>query len=117
MCSMHNKKHKHRRKAFYFLMVPIMIFGLGAVVMLLWNWLMPNLFELKNISYWEAVGLLVLCRILFGKFGPGGKKGGGHHHGPGSHFKQKWASMNEEERTAFKAKWKQRWKDHHHDEE
>jgi hypothetical protein len=37
----------------------------GWVVMLLWNWLMPDIFGLKQIGYWQAWGLLILCTILF----------------------------------------------------
>jgi hypothetical protein len=37
----------------------------GWVVMLLWNWLMPEIFGLKRLGYWQAWGLLVLCTILF----------------------------------------------------
>ena len=51
----------------------------GCIVMLLWNWLMPELFGLQTISFWQAAGLLVLCKILFGGLG------GGHHHGHGCH--------------------------------
>ena len=40
--------------------------ALGVPVMLLWNWLMPALFELPRITYWQSIGLLVLCHILFG---------------------------------------------------
>src|SRR6266498_5061926 len=47
----------------------------GGVVMLLWNWLAPTLFGLRLITFWQAIGLLALCRILFGGFGLGG---GGH---------------------------------------
>lgn len=49
----------------------VAVFGLA--VMLLWNWLMPDLFGLQAISFWQAAGLLVLCKILFGGLG-------GHHH-------------------------------------
>ena len=41
----------------------------GIAVQLLWNWLVPDLFELRRITIWEALGLLALCRILFGRFG------------------------------------------------
>lgn len=44
----------------------------GAVVMLLWNWLMPELFGLKVIGYWQAFGLVLLAKILFGGFGSHG---------------------------------------------
>jgi hypothetical protein len=48
----------------------------GWVVMLLWNWLMPEIFGLKSLTYWQAWGLLALSTILFKGFGSGG--GGGH---------------------------------------
>ena len=38
----------------------------GEVVKLLWNWLLPPLFGFREITFWQALGLLVLCRILFG---------------------------------------------------
>ena len=41
----------------------------GEVVMLLWNWLMPAIFGWPQINFWQAVGLLALCRILFGGHG------------------------------------------------
>jgi hypothetical protein len=42
----------------------------GEVVMHLWNWLLPALFGWRQITFWQALGLLALCRILFGGFGP-----------------------------------------------
>ena len=41
----------------------------GEVVMRLWNWLLPSLFGWHPVTFWQALGLLVLCRILFGGFG------------------------------------------------
>jgi hypothetical protein len=41
----------------------------GDVVMHLWNWLLPSLFGWRQINFWQAVGVLALCRILFGGFG------------------------------------------------
>jgi len=41
----------------------------GEIVMHLWNWLLPPLFDWRRLSFWQALGLLVLCRILFGGFG------------------------------------------------
>ncbi len=43
----------------------------GAIVQYLWNWLLPSLFGWRQITFWEALGLLVLCRILFGRGGHG----------------------------------------------
>jgi hypothetical protein len=53
---------------------------LGVVVQWLWNWLIPDIFGLNPISYWQAFGLLFLAKLLFG--------GLGHHHP--SHHPQKW---------------------------
>lgn len=36
----------------------------GWIVMLLWNWLMPSIFDLKEITYWQAFGITVLSKIL-----------------------------------------------------
>jgi hypothetical protein len=49
----------------------ILLFGFigGEVVRLLWNWLMPPLFGWREITFWQALGLLALCRILFGGHG------------------------------------------------
>ncbi len=41
----------------------------GLFVMLLWNWLMPEIFGFKQLDYWQAWGLLILCTILFKGFG------------------------------------------------
>lgn len=42
---------------------------IGYGVMWLWNWLVPELFGLSTIGYWQAVGILVLAKVLFGGFG------------------------------------------------
>jgi hypothetical protein len=47
----------------------------GLVVMLLWNWLMPDLFGLKTVNYWQAWGLLALSTILFKGLGAGNSGG------------------------------------------
>ena|SRR5882762_10302431 len=41
----------------------------GEVVQHLWNWLLPLLFGWRQITFWQALGLLALCRILFGGYG------------------------------------------------
>jgi len=53
-------------------------FLFGLVVMLLWNWLMPDIFGLRTITYWQGWGLLLLSHILF-------KSWGGRSWGPRSH--------------------------------
>jgi hypothetical protein len=68
---------------------------LGLVVMLLWNWIVPAVFVSgRVIGYWQALGLLVLSRILFGGFrGHGGWRG--HRHW------RRWERMTPEERERF----------------
>src|SRR5512136_1829970 len=45
--------------------IAFLIIG-GAIIMLLWNWLMPSLFHFSNITFWQSVGLALLARLLFG---------------------------------------------------
>jgi hypothetical protein len=57
----------------------ILLFGYGF--MLLWNWLMPEIFGLPSLTYWKAVGILVMAKLLFGSFeskGPGRNSKKGH---------------------------------------
>lgn len=67
----------------------------GGCVMLLWNWLMPDLFGLATISFWQAAGLLLLCKILFGGFGGGHH---GHDHCGGNKLRERWEELTPEER-------------------
>ena len=70
----------------------------GEVVMLLWNWLAPQLFGWRAITFWEAVGLLALCRILFG--GLCGR--GGARFGVRRRMQERWERMTPEEREKFR---------------
>jgi hypothetical protein len=78
----------------------------GWVVMSLWNWLAPTLFGLHAVTFWQALGLLLLCRILFGGFGMGG--GGGHRSGSRRKMGERWEQMTPEERERFKQSWRGR---------
>jgi hypothetical protein len=63
-------------KVFFFILLGIGIaFLVGYIVMRLWNWLMPELFDLPTITYWQAVGVLVLAKIIFGFGGGDGPSG------------------------------------------
>jgi hypothetical protein len=70
----------------------------GLIVMLLWNWLMPVLFGLARIGYWQALALLILSKILFGGFR--GHWGGGMR-GRQRMF-ERWERMTPEERERFR---------------
>lgn len=79
---------------------------LGFAVMLLWNALIPDLFHGPVLTFWEAVGLLVLSHLLFR--GWGGPRF--HHHRDRwkRRFEEKLASMTPEEQEKFKEDWKRR---------
>jgi hypothetical protein len=75
-------------------------FVFGIVVKLLWNALMPAIFGLGTITYWQAVGIVVLARLVFGSFGEhhGHRKHRGYrwhhgHHGMHDRFRKKWSCM------------------------
>jgi hypothetical protein len=79
---MNFRKHEDlnmRKKLFFIAPLAILAMVLftflgGEIVMRLWNWLLPPLFGWRQIAFWQALGLLALCRILFGGFrlrGPG----------------------------------------------
>jgi hypothetical protein len=55
--------------------IPFFLGLFGAVTMWLWNWLMPAIFKLPTIGFWQAVGILILSHILFrGHFGRAGRR-------------------------------------------
>ena len=67
----------------------------GQGVRLLWNWLLPTLFGWPQITFWQALGLLALCRILFGGFGLGG---GSRRFSARRRMAERWEHMAPEER-------------------
>lgn len=54
--------------------VTVFALAFGWLVMILWNWLMPAIFHLGEITYWEGFGLVILGKLIFGGIGA---------HGPG----------------------------------
>lgn len=91
------------------LFVPIFIGGLFLftwVVMLLWNNILPEVItSVKDISYFQAMGILVLSKILFGGFGRR-NSGGWRNKEKWMDMKEKFSGMTPEEREKFKAEWK-----------
>jgi hypothetical protein len=111
-----NQEHNMNKKKWIFLAplailaIPLFIWIGGELVEHLWNWLLPTLFGWRQITFWQAVGLLALCRILFG----GWSSHGGH--GPRSNMRQRikermderWEKMTPEEREKFRQSWRSR---------
>jgi hypothetical protein len=102
--------YRKRKRLFFELPLIIIagIFLIGFFVMLLWNFIFPPVLHTEKISYWQAVGLLVLCRILF--FGFGRRFS---HRRPDMfrgipQWRQKWMNMSDEERAKFREEWKKR---------
>jgi hypothetical protein len=77
----------------------------GYAVMRLWNWLMPVLFGWHLINFWQAVGILVLSKILFG--GLHGRHGGRMHWR--HRMRERWERMTPEEREKFSHSARGRW--------
>lgn len=57
------------------ILIPAFFILFPFVTMQLWNWLMPGIFKLPAIGFWQAVGILILSHILF-KSGPIGRTRG-----------------------------------------
>jgi hypothetical protein len=93
-----------RRRLLLFLLIPplfLLFIALGGeIVRQLWNWLLPTLFGFRQITFWQALGILALCRILFG--------GLGLHGGSGSHYRRRWEAMTTEERERIRERLRSR---------
>lgn len=83
-----------------FFIIAVLAFGL--LVMSLWNAILPAVLGVKAISFIQALGILLLSKILFGGFG------GRHRRGKWMEMKQKFSGMTPEDREKFKAEWKTR---------
>jgi hypothetical protein len=81
------------------LIVVIAINVFGFVIEHLWNWLMPVVFGLHAITFLQALGLLILGKILFGGF----HRHSGCHRGWKRHMEERWSQMTPEERERFRA--------------
>jgi len=102
-----------RSRRFRILMLVLLVFPLavlfvaaiGFVFMSLWNALTPALFGWKVISYWQAIGLLILSRLLFGGFRGVVGRGGHWRH----RMMERCEKMTPEEREKFRQAFNDRW--------
>jgi hypothetical protein len=97
------RRSKFRKIAGFLLLGIAGVFIFGNIVMLLWNALLPVLFHFPLISFWQALGLLVLSKILFGGF-----RGGPRFQARRDHLRQAWRNMSPEEKEKFKQEWRGR---------
>jgi len=93
-------------KIFIYILFAIAFVALMAgAVMILWNWLVPELFSGPTVTFIQSLGLLLLFKVLTG-FGGMGKGNWGRGSSRGSMWKKKWdakmANMSDEEKQEFK---------------
>ena len=88
------------KKRWYFF-IPLVLAAMvvfGYITMWLWNALLPEIFHLPEITFWQSLGILILSRIIFGGIG-------GHHARHTNHWRnnirEKWQNMTPEERENF----------------
>ncbi len=105
---MFSKRSRPARLLIFILFASVTLLAFGGVVMVLWNAILPSLLHVGLIGYWQAVGLLLLCKILFSSFGRGPNKRERPFGGPPAHIREKFMNMNAEEKEALKEKWQKR---------
>ncbi len=105
------KRHRALKMIGIGILAIAIFFALGFVVMALWNWLMPGIFGLHTITYWQAYGLLILSKILFGGFRGGGQGKGrcGDRRDWARRMEERWEKMTPEEREKAREAMRSRW--------
>lgn len=96
--------------------IALFVFLGGEIVMRLWNWLLPPMFGFPELTFWKALGLLALCRILFGGFGWRGSGGSGVRgrvrdrlaERLADRLGERWDAMTPEERESFRQRMRER---------
>ena len=74
------------------LLIAAGVYIFGSLIMLLWNGILPDLFGFVTITFWQALGILVLSKILFGGFSGGHRGNCNSRH----HKKNRWMHLNPE---------------------
>ena len=97
------KRFWMKKVAGFIVLAIIGVVVFSTIVMLLWNALLPSLFHFPEITFAQALGLLILSKILFGGF-----RGGGPKQQWKNKMKQHWMNMNPEEREKFTQEWSKR---------
>ncbi len=107
----HGRRHNFRASRAFF--IPMLLAGLflfSGAVMLLWNAVLPDVTGVHAVTYWQAMGILVLSKILFGGFRGMHNHGRHHHHHLGRDLKEKWMQMDPEERKKMTEEMRNEWK-------
>jgi len=98
-------RHRRFKWAFPFLLLfPVIVLLIGLIVMILWNAILPQVIHVESINYLQALGILILSRILMGGFSFFSRP----WHRPSSGLREKWMNMSDEEKEKFREEWKKR---------
>lgn len=97
--------HSRRRsRRFFFLLLILLLVGaLAGVVMGLWNAILPEVLGVKPVTYWQALGILILSRLLFGGF-----RINNGRRSSWTKRRGRWSRLSEEEKTRMKEAWRKR---------
>ena len=93
------KPNWKRRRPLFILAIAAGVFAFTGIVMILWNAILPGVLHVTAISFWQAMGILALSKILFGGF-RGRRHFGGWH--MKKHMYMKWQNMTDEEKEKMK---------------
>jgi hypothetical protein len=98
---------KNRKRFFFFPIVAIaFVFAGGYLVMQLWNYILPGTIAgVGELTYFKAIGLLILSKLLFGGF-RGKPHGKCSHHEHHDYWKEKMMNVTDEDKEKFKAGWR-----------
>lgn len=106
------ENHSAMKQKFFFKYVvwgAIALLFFALVTMLLWNWLIPSIFNGPALTYFQALGLLLLTKLLLWGFGKPGNYGPYTNQFFKEKFYEKFSHMTPEQREAFKQRMKDKW--------
>ena len=92
------RRNRFVRVLKFMLFAVIFVIVFGFFVMRLWNWLTPALFGWHVITFWQALGILILSKILFGGFRGGPPRGWDWRR----RMMERWDQMTPEEREKMR---------------
>ncbi len=111
------KKFWFRKVLMFVTLFILAVIVFGTIVMGLWNAILPAVLGVKVITFWQALGILLLSKILFGGF-KGGCRGRNEHSWKNK-MREKWGAMTPEDKEKLRTEWKarcgRRWSMRHED--
>ena len=95
-------KNWKKKKPFIFVFILVGISLLVGGLMLLWNAILPDVVGVSEISYWQAFGIFIISKILFGGFKGAGRKKGKQQ------YREKFMKLTDDQKETFRSEWKSR---------